>query len=91
VLDRLHLLVESSLVRVFDGGSDERRFGLPETVREYADGQLIDSGEAATGGCVRPAGKAGVAGRRRGPVCADTGCRVGACASPVASLGVHVR
>jgi predicted ATPase/transcriptional regulator with XRE-family HTH domain len=48
VLDRLHLLVESSLVQVLDGGSDERRFGLLETVREYAEGQLIDSGEAPT-------------------------------------------
>jgi predicted ATPase len=48
VLDRLHLLVESSLVQVLDHGSDERRFGLLETVREYAEAQLIDSGEALT-------------------------------------------
>jgi non-specific serine/threonine protein kinase len=48
VLDRLQVLVESSLVQVFDSGTDERRFGLLETVREYAEGQLIDSGEAPT-------------------------------------------
>jgi non-specific serine/threonine protein kinase len=48
VLDRLHVLVESSLVQVLDRGSGERRFGLLETVREYAEEQLMDSGEAPT-------------------------------------------
>jgi predicted ATPase/transcriptional regulator with XRE-family HTH domain len=48
VPDRLHQLIESSLVQVLDAGRDERRFGLLEIVREYAEGQLIDSGEAPT-------------------------------------------
>jgi predicted ATPase/transcriptional regulator with XRE-family HTH domain len=48
VLDRLHLLVESSLVQVLDNGGGERRFRLLETVREYAEEQSIDNGEAPT-------------------------------------------
>jgi predicted ATPase/DNA-binding XRE family transcriptional regulator len=48
VLEHLDQLVESSLVLVLDAGRDERRFGLLEIVREYAEGQLINSGEAPT-------------------------------------------
>jgi predicted ATPase/transcriptional regulator with XRE-family HTH domain len=48
VLDRLHLLVDSSLVQVLDGGRDERRFGLLETVHEYAEGQLTRAVEATS-------------------------------------------
>jgi predicted ATPase/DNA-binding XRE family transcriptional regulator len=47
VLDRLRQLVESSLVQVLDAGKDERRFGLLETVREFAQQELQASGEEA--------------------------------------------
>jgi predicted ATPase/DNA-binding XRE family transcriptional regulator len=40
VLDHLQVLVDSSLVRALDGGGGEPRFGLLETVREYALEQL---------------------------------------------------
>src|SRR6185437_4410866 len=45
VLECLHQLVESSLVQVLDAGRDERRFGLLEIVREYAEDRLTQSGE----------------------------------------------
>ncbi|MBV9169049.1 MAG: helix-turn-helix domain-containing protein, partial [Chloroflexi bacterium] len=45
VLDRLNQLVESSLVQVLNAGRDERRFGLLEIVREYAQRDLQASGE----------------------------------------------
>jgi predicted ATPase len=47
VLDRLRQLVESSLVQVLDAGRDERRFGLLETIREFAQQELQASGEEA--------------------------------------------
>jgi hypothetical protein len=46
VLDRLQVLVDSSLVRRLDAAGDEPRFGLLETIREYALEQLATRGEA---------------------------------------------
>jgi predicted ATPase/class 3 adenylate cyclase len=46
VLDGLDSLVAQSLVRRLDGAHDEPRFGMLETVREYAGEQLEASGEA---------------------------------------------
>jgi predicted ATPase/transcriptional regulator with XRE-family HTH domain len=46
VLDRLQVLVDSSLVHRLDHTGDERRFGMLETVREYALEQLEMVGEA---------------------------------------------
>ncbi|MBV9601342.1 MAG: helix-turn-helix domain-containing protein, partial [Chloroflexi bacterium] len=47
VLDRLHVLVDSSLVQVrrLEDAGGEPRFGLLETVREYALEQLESAGE----------------------------------------------
>jgi predicted ATPase/transcriptional regulator with XRE-family HTH domain len=47
VLGHLRQLVESSLVQVLDAGRDERRFGLLETIREFAQQELQASGEEA--------------------------------------------
>src|SRR5436190_14867861 len=47
VLDRLRQLVDRSLVQVLDAGRGERRFGLLETVREFAQQELQASGEEA--------------------------------------------
>ncbi|CAA9543265.1 MAG: hypothetical protein AVDCRST_MAG59-1040 [uncultured Thermomicrobiales bacterium] len=44
--DLLSVLVEESLVQVADGADGERRFGMLETVREYALEQLVGAGEA---------------------------------------------
>ena len=44
VLDGLQVLLDSSLVRVDDTG-DPSRFGMLETMREYAREQLVSSGE----------------------------------------------
>jgi non-specific serine/threonine protein kinase len=48
VLVRLQALADSSLVRRLDDGTDEPRFGMLETVREYAELRLQESTEAAT-------------------------------------------
>ena len=45
VLDGLAALAEKSLVHVTHGLDDRSRFGMLETVRDYALGQLADSGE----------------------------------------------
>jgi predicted ATPase len=45
VLNGLQSLVDQSLVRLSDEGG-EPRFGMLETIREYALGRLADSGEA---------------------------------------------
>jgi predicted ATPase len=49
VVDQLQLLVDSSLVQIqvrrVDEAGDEPRFGMLETVREYAREQLVASGE----------------------------------------------
>ena len=46
LLDQLQALVDSSLVRRLDDSGDDPRFGMLETVREYALEQLETSGEA---------------------------------------------
>jgi predicted ATPase/transcriptional regulator with XRE-family HTH domain len=46
VLDHLEVLVDSSLVRRLDAAGGEPRFGMLETVREYAEEQLVGSNEA---------------------------------------------
>jgi non-specific serine/threonine protein kinase len=46
VLERLEALVDTSLVQRAGGSDGELRFGMLETVREYAVGQLEASGEA---------------------------------------------
>jgi predicted ATPase/DNA-binding CsgD family transcriptional regulator len=48
VLDLIVALVEASLVRRETGGAEEPRFGLYETIREYALEQLVASGEEET-------------------------------------------
>jgi predicted ATPase/DNA-binding XRE family transcriptional regulator len=48
VLDHLQVLADSSLVRRLDNGADEPRFGMLETVREYAELRLEESTEVAT-------------------------------------------
>ena len=45
VLGRLEALVDSSLIRRLDVVEDEPRFGLLESVREYAAHKLVESGE----------------------------------------------
>jgi hypothetical protein len=40
VLDRVQALMDSSLVRRLDTGTDEPRFAMLETVREFALEQL---------------------------------------------------
>jgi predicted ATPase len=47
VLDALQGLVDSSLVRQLEGAAGEGRFGMLETVREYALEQVQTAGEAA--------------------------------------------
>jgi predicted ATPase/transcriptional regulator with XRE-family HTH domain len=47
LLERLGVLVDSSLARRIEGGG-EPRFGMLETVREYAEEQLLASGDAET-------------------------------------------
>jgi predicted ATPase len=46
VLDGLQVLVDSSLVRCVAGTRGGPRFGMLETVHEYASEQLVQSGEA---------------------------------------------
>jgi predicted ATPase len=46
LLDALHALIDSSLVHPLSDAPGERRFGMLETVREYAEGQLTPT-EAA--------------------------------------------
>jgi len=46
VFDRLHALVDSSLVRPQPASEGEPRFTMLSTIREYADARLIESGEA---------------------------------------------
>jgi predicted ATPase len=48
VLDVLHGLINASLVRQLDTPTGEPRFGMLETVREFAQEQLLESGEAET-------------------------------------------
>jgi predicted ATPase/predicted Ser/Thr protein kinase len=45
VLDGIAQLVDNSLVRQTEGGDGEPRFGMLETIREYALDQLATSGE----------------------------------------------
>jgi predicted ATPase/DNA-binding XRE family transcriptional regulator len=45
VLDGLQLLADNSLVRRLDGSDDEPRFGMLDTIREYAHEELVASGE----------------------------------------------
>ena len=45
VLDGLAALVESSLVRIERGAHGRARYGMLETIREFAEEQLIASGE----------------------------------------------
>jgi predicted ATPase/transcriptional regulator with XRE-family HTH domain len=47
VLDRLQMLVDCSLVCPLEETDDQRRFGMLETVREYAAERLVENGEAA--------------------------------------------
>ncbi len=47
VLERLDALVNSSLVQQLGGADQEPRFGMLETVREYAEIRLADSMETA--------------------------------------------
>jgi predicted ATPase/DNA-binding XRE family transcriptional regulator len=44
-LERLQVLVDSSLVRREHTGQGEARFGMLEAVREYAEERLVDAGE----------------------------------------------
>jgi predicted ATPase len=46
VLERLGVLVDNSLVHQTAGASDEQRFGMLETVREFAHKELEAQGEA---------------------------------------------
>ncbi len=46
VLDGVSALVENSLLRGEDGPDGEPRFGMLETIREYALDQLLSSGDA---------------------------------------------
>jgi predicted ATPase/transcriptional regulator with XRE-family HTH domain len=46
LLDKLHGLVDSSLVRRIDADATEPRFGMLTTLRDYAEEQLTASGEA---------------------------------------------
>ncbi|MBV8717650.1 MAG: hypothetical protein JOZ65_21520 [Chloroflexi bacterium] len=46
VLNRLGSLVNASLMQRTIGADGEPRFGMLETIREYASEQLADSGEA---------------------------------------------
>ena len=46
MLDLLTALVEKSLVVYEEGGSNEARYRLPETVRQYARDRLLESREA---------------------------------------------
>ncbi|HEY3058096.1 MAG TPA: helix-turn-helix domain-containing protein [Chloroflexota bacterium] len=46
VLDRLQVLIDSSLVGRLEDGGSEPRFGMLETLREYAEARLDESGEA---------------------------------------------
>jgi predicted ATPase/serine/threonine protein kinase len=46
VLDLLASLVDKSLVRQLEGGDGEPRFGMLETIREYAVARLEERGEA---------------------------------------------
>src|SRR5690349_7092724 len=48
VFDRLQVLVDTSLVHRVDDGGDEPRFGMLETVREYALARLAVAGEVDT-------------------------------------------
>jgi non-specific serine/threonine protein kinase len=48
LLDQLQELVDNSLVRLLESDGGERRVGLLETVREYAEALLIESGEVPT-------------------------------------------
>jgi predicted ATPase/DNA-binding XRE family transcriptional regulator len=45
VLDGVQLLVDNSLVRRMEGPDDEPRFGMLDTIREYANEKLVASGE----------------------------------------------
>jgi predicted ATPase len=47
VLDGLARLMESSLLRRFESGTGDPRFGMLETVREYGLERLAESGEGA--------------------------------------------
>jgi predicted ATPase/class 3 adenylate cyclase len=47
VLEGLDALVSKSLLRGVDSGSDEPRFGMLETIREFAEEMLDASGETA--------------------------------------------
>ena len=47
-LDGLATLVESSLVRVERGADGRTRYGMLETIREFAEGELYVSGEDAS-------------------------------------------
>jgi predicted ATPase/transcriptional regulator with XRE-family HTH domain len=46
LLQRVGVLVDNSLVQPTGGADDEPRFAMLGTVREYAEEQLVDSGEA---------------------------------------------
>jgi predicted ATPase len=46
ILDRLQVLVDNSLVRREGGAAGAERFGMLETIREYALHRLNDAGEA---------------------------------------------
>jgi predicted ATPase/transcriptional regulator with XRE-family HTH domain len=48
VTDGLAALVDSSLVQVERGADDHTRYGMLETIREFAEEQLVASGEAPT-------------------------------------------
>ncbi|MGI8855429.1 MAG: ATP-binding protein [Thermomicrobiales bacterium] len=48
VMDELATLVDSSLVRVERGADGRTRYGMLETIREFAEEQLVASGEEET-------------------------------------------
>jgi predicted ATPase/DNA-binding XRE family transcriptional regulator len=47
ILDAMQTLIDQSLIREIEGAPGTRRFGMLETIREYASEQLAESGEAA--------------------------------------------
>ena len=55
VIDAIASLVDKSLVRQSDDGSDEPRFGMFETIREFGLEQLAATGEADTAGAAHAA------------------------------------